>query len=318
MSANKKSNILDWLKKPNINRFGIFLGIAFVFLVFSKFSSDYIQPIKLKIKLSKLQEEIIIKDDTSSIILAMVEAKGFALIPYAFNNTKTIILDADEDIEIKKNEFVFKVQENSFLLEKQLGASYKIRSLKPDILHIPYSKRASKTVPIVLKTKIDYATGFDIKGYFTLSVDSAKIIGPNEIISNISSVLTNDLKLSNVNDDISTSVAVSEINSVEIFPKRITVKAEVKRFTEGKIEVPLTIINKPKDILINYFPKTVTLSYYVDLESYNEIKASDFVVECDYNEINEGQTYFIPRVTKLPEFVKRINIKQKRIDFIRL
>lgn len=318
MSSKKRLSILDYIKKRNINRFSIFFGIAFIFLIFSKLSSDYNQTIKLKIQFSNLAEEIIIKQDTSIVIEAVVEAKGFSLVPYVFNNSKTITLNTNEDVIESEKEFVFKVQENSFLIEKQLGSSYKVRSLKPEVLHIPYSKRASKFVPIELKADINYTTGFDIKGNFDLSIDSVKIVGPDEKIANISSVLTNDLKLKNVSNDINASVTMSEINGVEIFPKSINVKAEVKRFTEGKMEVPLTIINKPKDVLINYFPKTVTLSYYVDLESFNEIKASDFLVECDYNEISENQTYFIPRVTKLPEFVKRINVKQKRIDFIRL
>jgi hypothetical protein len=318
MSSKKRLSILDFIKKRNINRFSIFFGISFIFLIFSKLSNDYNQTIKLKIQFSNLAEEIIIDKDTSITIDAIVEAKGFSLVPYIFNNSKTITLNANENITVSEKEFVFRVQENSFLIEKQLGSSYKVRSLKPEVLHIPYSKRASKFVPIELKANINYATGFDIKGNFDLSIDSVKIVGPDEKIANISSVLTNDLKLKNVSSDINTSVNMSEINGVEIFPKSINVKAEVKRFTEGKMEVPLTIINKPKDVLINYFPKTVTLLYYVDLESFNQIKASDFLVECDYNEVNEAQTYFTPRVTKLPEFVKRINVKQKRIDFIRL
>lgn len=318
MSLQKRSHILDFIKKHNINRFSIFFGIAFIFLIFSKLSSDYNQAIKLKIHFSDLAEEIIIKKDTSITIDAVVEAKGFSLVPYIFNNSKTITLNANEDVIINEKEFIFKVQENSFLIEEQLGSSYKVRSLKPEVLSIPYSKRASKYVPIELKANINYTTGFDIKGNFSLSNDSVKIVGPYEKLANISAVSTSELKLNNVNTDINTNINISEINGVEIFPESINVKAEVKRFTEGKIEVPLIIINKPKDVLINYFPKTVTLSYYVDLESFNEIKASDFLVECDYNEINENQTYFVPRVTTMPKFVKRISIKQKRIDFIRL
>ena len=155
-------------------------------------------------------------------------------------------------------------------------------------------------------------------GRYSFDFDSIKIVGAVDKIKTVNEVTTKELKLKKVNTSIDEDIALNEIRDIEIFPKKVNVKAEVKRFTEGKMEVPLTIINKPKDVLINYFPKTVTLSYYVDLESFNEIKASDFLVECDYNEISENQTYFIPRVTKLPEFVKRINVKQKRIDFIRL
>ena len=89
-------------------------------------------------------------------------------------------------------------------------------------------------------------------------------------------------------------------------------------FTEGTIEVPVTMTNRPEDITINYFPKTVTILYYVDLDSFGLIKANDFIVECNYEDINEEQTYLIPKIVKSPELIKRVNIKQKRIDFIKL
>ena len=76
--------------------------------------------------------------------------------------------------------------------------------------------------------------------------------------------------------------------------------------------------NKQNDIKINYFPKSVTLSYYVDLDNYKLIKTSDFIVECNYAEMEDNQTYFVPKIIQKPEFVKRISIKQKRIDFIKL
>lgn len=318
MCSKKKSNILDVLKKRNINRFGIFFGIAFIFLIFSKLSSDYNQLIKLKIQFTDLAEEIIIKEDTSNVIETVVEAKGFALVPFIFNNTETILLNANEDVITNADELVFEVQKNSYLLEEQLGSSYKIRSLKPETLHIPYSKRASKFVPVELKTNIGYTTGFDIKGDFSLSQDSVKIVGPKDEIKDIVSVVTNELKLTDVNTNINTTLKLDDIENIDVFPKSINVEAEVKRFTEGKIEVPLTIINKPQNVLINYFPKTVLLSYYVDLESFNLIDSSDFIVECDYSQVNDNQAYFVPKITKMPEFIKRINIKQKRIDFIRL
>jgi len=169
-----------------------------------------------------------------------------------------------------------------------------------------------------LNANIEYAPGFDIKGGFNFSVDSIKIVGSEDIIKNIESVSTKELKLNKVNNLINEDVELEEIKDIEIFPKRINVKADVKRFTEGTIEVPVTITGQPNDIKINYFPKTVTISYYVDLESYNTISVSDFMVECNYNQASEDQTYLVPKITKSPNFIKRINIKQKRVDFIKL
>jgi len=320
MNTNKKLNISEYLKKKNVKRFMLFFLIAFIFLIFSKLSNDYKQTIKLRINLVNLEDEIILSNDSLNIIDAYAEAKGFALIPFIFKKYKSITLDAKKDVVSTSGSYIFDVQKNQFLIDDQLGTSYKVLSLKPDSLIISYSKRASKLVPVNLKTDINYALGFDIKDSLTLSTDSIKIVGSNAEVNAITSLSTKQITLNDVNTDIKKSINldISDYKNIEIFPKSIVVTAEVERFTEGTKEIAIKITNKPSDAVINYFPKTVTVAYYVDLENYKTIKASDFSVECSYTEIKDNQSYLIPKLTKQPKYVKRTSIKQKRIDFIKL
>ncbi|GAB4158423.1 MAG: YbbR-like domain-containing protein [Winogradskyella sp.] len=294
------------------------MTIAFVFLIFSKLTNDYRQSIKLKIDVNDLAEEFVIKNDSLNSIDVLVEAKGIVLVPFIFKDYETINIDANSDITIGTDAIVFDVQKNKFLIANQLGSSYKILTIKPDTLAIPYSKRASKYVPLLLNETINYAPGFDIKGNFTFSIDSIKIVGAEERIQEINALETQKLNLNNVNTNIDETLELVDVEGVDMFPSSVKVKAEVKRFTEGKIEVPVTLINKPEDVVINYFPKTVSLSYYVDLESFNLVTASDFLVECDFSQIDEKQTYLEPKISKKPDFIKRVSLKQKRIDFIKL
>ncbi|EDP69876.1 hypothetical protein FBALC1_10102 [Flavobacteriales bacterium ALC-1] len=320
MNSKKKISLSDYLKKKNVKRFSLFFAIAFVFLIFSKLSNDYKQTLKLKVNLVNTEDEILIQNDSSNIIDAYVEAKGFSLIPFLFKNSTEIVLDAKTNVISKPNLYVFDVQKHQFLIEGQLGKSYKVLSLLPDTLNISYSKSASKVVPIVLNSTINYAVGYDIKGNFNFNLDSVKVVGSSIEVDKINKLTTESLVLKDIKRDITENVKIdiSEFENIQVFPKSIEVSAEVTRFTEGTIEVPVTITNKPKDVIINYFPKAVTLSYYVDLENYNLIKASDFIIECNYTDVKEGQTYFIPKIVEKPKFIKRTSIKQKRIDFIKL
>ncbi|WP_461598247.1 CdaR family protein [Winogradskyella sp.] len=318
MNSKKRTSIFSHFKRRDVKRFSIFMTIAFVFLIFSKLTNDYRQSIKLKIDVNDLAEEFVIKNDSLNSIDVLVEAKGIVLVPFIFKDYETINIDANSDITIGTDAIVFDVQKNKFLIANQLGSSYKILTIKPDTLAIPYSKRASKYVPLLLNETINYAPGFDIKGNFTFSIDSIKIVGAEERIQEINALETQKLNLNNVNTNIDETLELVDVEGVDMFPSSVKVKAEVKRFTEGKIEVPVTLINKPEDVVINYFPKTVSLSYYVDLESFNLVTASDFLVECDFSQIDEKQTYLEPKISKKPDFIKRVSLKQKRIDFIKL
>ena len=103
---SKKTNIIEYLKQKNVKRFSLFFAIAFVFLIFSKLSNDYKQNIKLKISLVNVDDEVILQNDSLNTIMAFIEAKGFALVPYLFKDYKTIVIDAKTDITTKKDVFI--------------------------------------------------------------------------------------------------------------------------------------------------------------------------------------------------------------------
>ncbi|WP_179019978.1 hypothetical protein [Winogradskyella forsetii] len=320
MNSKKKLHIRDHFKKKSVQRFGLFFAIAFVFLIISKLSNDYKQTIKLKVSLVNVDDEILIKNDSANYINAYVEAKGFSLLPLMFKSSKVLLVDSKSEVILQPNHFKFDVQKHRYLIENQLSNAFELISLMPDSLLIAYSKRASKLVPIRLKKNIGYAVGYDLKGDFEFNVDSVKIVGAASEVNKIVSISTEELVETDVKSDIKKTIKldISNFENIEIFPKEVSVRGKVARFTEGTAEVPITIRNQPQNITINYFPKTVNVSYYVDLENYNGIKNSDFKVECDYADLEEEQTFLIPKVVKKPDFVKHVNIKQKRIDFIKL
>jgi len=318
LKGSSNFKISEYIQRRNVKRFSIFLSIAFLFLVISKLSNDYNQSIKLKVQLTNIDDEIIIQNDSLNYLDAVVQAKGFSLAPFLFKDHKLISVDANKDVSTSQNLFLFDVRRHKFLIERQLGSSYKILSLKPDSLFITYTKRASKFVPVVLNKDIEFSTGYDIFGKHQLNVDSVKIVGSEEKVREISSVVTEKLTLNDVKKDINQTLTIEKIADVEIFPNEVNVSAEVMKFTEGTIESSIAIVNKPSDLEINYFPKNVTVSYYVDLDNFKSVKPSDFKVECDFALIEEGQSFFIPKVVKKPDFVKRVVLKQKRIDFIKL
>lgn len=315
-----KNKISNYLRKKDVKRFSIFFALAFLFLIFSKLSNDYKQNIALKVELFNLDEEIVVEYDSLNKIIAFVEAKGFTLLPYLFQDSKTIMIDAKKDVVIRDNEIVLEVQRQKYRIEEALGSPYKLLTLNPDSLILRYSEMATKYVDVVINKDFKYALGFDLLGELNMDIDSVKLVGPMSSIENINSINTELLALTDIKMDINQvlNLDISQLKDVQVVPEFVTVTGDVERFTEGAIEVPVVIKNAPNDVNINYFPKTVTVSYYIDLNRFKSINESNFKVECDFNEVNNGQQFMIPKIVVKPDFVKRSSIKQKRVDFIKL
>ena len=87
--------------------------------------------------------------------------------------------------------------------------------------------------------------------------------------------------------------------------------------TEGNFGIPVTIVNLPKDIEINYFPKHIKVSYYIALKDYKDIKPIDFTIECDYEEVQaSGDSFFKPRLIVHSNKIKSTKIKQNKVEYI--
>ncbi|HIC32894.1 MAG TPA: hypothetical protein EYO76_13345 [Flavobacteriaceae bacterium] len=90
---------------------------------------------------------------------------------------------------------------------------------------------------------------------------------------------------------------------------------EVSKFTEGVVTLPVTIVNVPEGIKINYFPKQITVKYATAINDFNSISNEDFKVECDYAN-SKNKSYLIPKIVAKPKNVKNIRLQEQQIEFI--
>ena len=96
----------------------------------------------------------------------------------------------------------------------------------------------------------------------------------------------------------------------------IQIVLDVKKFTEGTKEIPVEIINVPKNISLKYFPKSIYISYYTSLENFNAIKKNDFRLICNYKDLKENSTFLTPVLTKTSEKAKSVRLHHEKVEFI--
>ncbi|MEO6347477.1 MAG: YbbR-like domain-containing protein [Aquaticitalea sp.] len=319
MLSNLKSKFLKSIKSKKLNVFAFFLILSFSFLVITKLSKTYIETIPFHVGYKNVPEQYSISPKRDSIINVKVKAYGFNLLSHNFFKHE-VTVDFDHDVKMYEKKYNWDTSLGSPKLNSQLGPSIEVLSVRPDSLTFPFEIMTVKSVPVKLETEITYASGYDLLDSLKLQPDSIKVIGPKNLVDKISRIKTKELKLKEVNGDIDSQVDLvldEAFKTIKLSKKEIRVTATVEKFTEGSFEVPVSIINLPKDLKINYFPKTVLVSYYVSLENYKNIKALDFKIVCDYNDIKDlDRTYFTPKIIQKPELVKSARIKQNKVEFI--
>lgn len=307
-------------KGINLKQFGFFFLAGFLFLMLSKLSENTIEEVKFNIEIKDIPKDIQLRQDSTFIYYTKIKSTGFGFFSLTFKDPDPIVLSINDDL--------VKVNDSSYLwtrgpgyrnLRNKLPESFQIVETKLDTIFFKYDQLDSKKVPISIDSELDFALGFDLLGEIENSKDSVVIIGPKHSIDSILEIPTIFSSFKDLKSDFSASVSLINPNEREVTLEfnDVVLSGQVRRFTEGEVSVKVQLLNVPPNVTLNYFPKEVTIIYYVDLDSFNDITEETFEVFCDFNDYKKtGEFYLDPELNVLSETVKSARIKTNRVDFI--
>ncbi len=319
MLSKVKSNISRLIKSKRLNVFGLFVLISFLILVVTKLSETYVETIPFDITYKNLPETNVITLDSTPKLNVTVSTHGFNLLSYLFFN-KNYELDFENSTYIKDKTYLWLANKGTYNLQEQLGNAVKIISIKPDTLRLPFGTMSVKKVPIALEANIDFVPGYDSIEGVRLIPDSVKVIGAEEELLNIDYVKTKPLRLEQIKTHVDKTIGLdfeSDSKRLKLSENKTVVQVDVEKFTEGNYEIPVTIVNLPKDLDINFFPKHIKVSYYLSLKDYKDVKPTDFTIECDYDEVRTSdKSFFKPRLIVHSKKIKSSKMKQNKVEYI--
>lgn len=318
MIKKLKADLSKSIKSRKIHVFFLFLTLAFTILIFTKLSKEYTNTLVFGINKINVPPENVILNDSNSLLKITLKTHGFKWLKYYFGSPK-ITIDFAKEVDNKKGTYIWSKSKAYLYESSQFGDQVKLLNIAPDTLLFQYDVNLVKKVPVVLNPNIKFTQGFDIDENYKLTPDSIEVIGPYSLASKIKSVETEEIILDNVKSDISEKVKLKlpQGDGNLIFSNQsVSLSATVKKFTEGTLKIPVTLVNAPEGVTLKYFPKIVNITYYTSLDVFNTINSNDFIVKCDYNKVTNNQSFLIPQLVKFPKQVKHVKVSQKRIEFI--
>ncbi|MCB4809303.1 YbbR-like domain-containing protein [Tamlana sp. 62-3] len=311
-----KSEIIKSHKNKRINVFFLFLLFAFIILIFTKLSKTYTNTLGFSVVKQDVPQEFIILNDSVQLNITL-KTHGFKWLKYAFSEPK-ITIDFSKDVYKKEGVFVW-YKSAAYLNNTQFGKEVEILNIEPDTLTFKYGINQVKKVPVVVKAQLNFSPGYNSPNPVVVEPDSLVVVGPNVLVSKINEIETEAQVFNEVRSDINKIVKLKlpkNSSDLKFSVNTVTLKAGVEKFTEGNLSVPITIINKPKNLELKYFPKSVNVRYNVSLSNYDKITTKDFKVVCDYSKLNNNQTVLIPELVQQPNLVKNAKINRQRVEFI--
>ena len=144
------------------------------------------------------------------------------------------------------------------------------------------------------------------------------ISGAQKILDTISYLPTKSIELFQVKQKQKGTIAIDEngLDGIELYRHTVDYNLSIEKFTEGKLEIPIEILNPPKGKEVKIFPKQLNVIYKVSLKNFSKITKDDFKLVCDFKDIDETQQFLIPKIVDKPEIVSSVRLNLKKVQFV--
>ena len=294
-----------------------FLVASFLIWFLITFSKEYTTVITYAVNYKNIPQNKLLQETPINNIDITVKASGFKILRSKFNNKK-IQLEASKLKRKGPSKFYFLTKSQVTKIQKQLLFGVELKEILQDTIYLNLGILTSKRVAIKPNLEINYHVGYDLLNEIKISPDSIVISGPEAQVKKIDYLELSELKLNDVKSNFLEEVSVLKLNNnFKYSAQKITISGNVDKFTEGKLQIPFTTKNLPKNINLTTLSEKVEVIFVVALSNFSKISEASFKVECDYL-ISEKNNlgYLIPKVILEPVFIKSVKIIPKKIDFL--
>lgn len=307
------------INSVSAREFLLFLLLTTIVATLIKLSKTYATYYEVTLKIIEVPIDRTVQKISPQMIKVNAEGSGFSLL--------TSVLDAPE-IEVpfdqlhrlsdNKNIYSFSTLDNQPAIKEVISGDLSILSATPSQILVTIDSVSSKRVPVVSDVRLSYKTGYGAKSEITMTPDSITVVGPNSLLSEVYEVRTTSKDIVDINIDVQdqVSLSLSELpEGLKLSDNEVMITQDIARFTEGKISIPITVLNDA-DNRVKILPKTVDIIYRVQLEKFDEITASDFLVTCDYAKASDADAYLTLTIARQPSEVKTARLINKQVKFI--
>lgn len=303
-------------KNVKVNRFLLFLLLATIFWVLTKFSREFTSTMTAKVNYENIPETAALSENNTKTITFDLAANGFEILFYKFKKPSITVpvgkyyTKENDGFKISKGELLRMVSSN-------FNRNLAIKNLSVDELNVHLDPIVLKKVRVIAMTAITFKNGFKPIDSIKVIPDSITISGPSGSLKNLHTIETELISLNDVETNISETAKVVSPGSeiVSIKPNKVKVTLTVAEFSQGQYTFPVEVINLPPDMTIKMVPQAVTITFDVSVNDFANISKEGFRLVCDYSQRNKDENFMLPFLQKKPQNIYNVVFEPKKIDF---
>jgi hypothetical protein len=248
-------------------------------------------------------------------IKASITASGIDILIYRLINKSLNISLAQGKFDNKIG--YVSIENQQFLIQNQFFGNTKINFITPSSLDFDFSILDDKVVPIVPNVQINLRAGYLSDSPIKIIPDSILVRGSKSILDTLSSIKTKYIEVEDVYESFSKKINLQVIPEIQLLESSANIKLSVSRYSEKEFTIGIGLINTPKDIKVKLFPPKVRIRATLPLSVLKTVKASDFNLVVDYNDIIKKDSEKLELIMiEQPPSIKKLIFDPQRVNYL--
>lgn len=214
-----------------------------------------------------------------------IRAVGFRILQYQLS-PKRVAVDLAESQKSSGRYFI-EPQIYRRQVERQLTDGIAILEMPSDTLFFEFQQLRSRTVPVVADLDLELAQNYMMDTAVELNPPNIHLLGPPGEIDSIGSIRTRKLSLKGVRESLDREVDLvlpAGLSHTNFSTRQVRIRAEVFRFSESVVDVPVEVVNLPANQEVRTFPGTVGVLCKGRIEALKDLGPEDFRLVADFED----------------------------------
>lgn len=300
--------------KGRFRFFLFFLLLSFTFWTSTKLSNTYTVEESFSIIWTNIPNGIIPSSENQQMNVS-ISASGIEILIYRLINKSINISLSQADFSREKGLIDLRGQE--FFIQKQFFENTKLNILNPLFLEFKFSRLEEKVFIVVPQIEINLRAGYLIDSSLKVTPDSILVRGPKSILDTLNSIQSESIIADDLYENFRKKVSLRSIPEIQLSESKVTVEVAVSRYTEKEFLLNVEVINLPLGTRVKLFPPKAKVRVTLPLSVLRTIKASDFNLVVDYNNIfKDAEKKLDLIMIRRPSSVKKVILEPKKVNYL--
>ncbi|MGD9558016.1 MAG: hypothetical protein AB7V25_13415 [Mangrovibacterium sp.] len=296
--------------------------IATIFWFLNALNKQYSVLLTFPVKYTNWPENKILINHPPDHFILRVSSFGFTLLRYKLSLAfSPLIFNVNEFTERKleassKSEYAIPTGQFISRFSEQVSNELNITGIYPDTLLFLFDKMASRKIKIRPDVSFELKQQHFLNNAVTTIPDSVLVSGPHSILDTLSFISTSYQHYNDVGRTIRQNIPLKEYRNIVLKTSRVLLEIPVEEYTEKQVTVPVTVRNLPPGTQVNLFPDKVNVSFMIALSRFKEVKAADFKITVEFQDIKSKKEMLDLKVDAQPAYIQSVSVSPEQIEYL--